>query len=581
MWIYIKDRPKLLLSLLLGVWVLLTLAASLGANLSGSEAYVWYVAQSLDWSYVDSSPLGVFFAWLGFNIAGGTLFGLRLLFIIAQGFALYLFYDVVCPKGGDSRSVGLYFLIALSIPLLHINGFFALADQLLMLAMVVGFWVCAKFLASPTSWWAVALGGSLALIASIGYQGLLLVLALLFCERKLLRSFGLYIALVVCAVLLAPQIWWQYVHDWPILASHFVQHEGYSFGGAFRGLTLAALRFNPLIVGAFLMITLSRKRDGDTEPMARLMRAMFWVCVAFIIYTSSRGITPSLSVIPMLFPLLFVLVDSTKFRGAYRRYLLLATSFSVALIVGLRLFVVVDTYGAAAGESRARSMVDTLLARGVDVVIFNDSPESASMVDFFDSLPSYSMVSSRGRINEYLLRDYMATYYQKRVAVQLPDYAVDAISWDSLAKYFVCLKLPDDGERSYFHIVDKYVPTGAITIQAAVLPEKVLTASRIAITLTIANPSLYDLALGQKKGQYDLVMQLKAEPSGSFHDIILPLKEQILPSQGQIVIGTTALIPTVNTGLYSVVFTLRHFPEPSPANSPVYTMRIINPKSRI
>lgn len=581
MWTYIKDRPKLLLSLLLGVWVLLNIISSLGSEISGGEAYLWHVAKGLDWSYMDSSPLGVLVAWLGFNVGSETLLGLRLFFILSQGFALYLFYGLVQTDGGGARSVFLYFLISLSIPLLHINGFFALADQLLMMVMVVGFWAYSKFSTSSKWWWALVLGGSFALVASVGYQGLLIVPAIVVCNVRLLRSFRFYLALAICVVLLAPQIWWQYLYDWPILAIHVALYDGYSLGEALSGLALTALRFNPFIVVVFLVIIFGSKKEGKEEPMMRLMKAMFWLSVALVAYTSSRSVTPALSMMPLLFPLLFVLVRSAESGATYRRYLFLSTSFSITMIVGIRLFVVVDTYGAAADEMRAHRLTDTLSQIGVSTVLFNDLPLSASMVDFHDSLPAYSMVSSRGKADQYALADFTSHLYEKKVAIQLPDYAVKAISWDSLSRHFVCLGLPDLGVKGYFQIVDRYIPTGGFVISPAVLPPKVLTDSRIAVTLTLTNPYAYEIALGEGGGKYRIIMQLKREPAGPFSDIILPIKAQVLAPGSQVVVGTTALIPNVETGFYSIVFTIREFPLPSPANSDCYTIQIINPKSRI
>jgi 4-amino-4-deoxy-L-arabinose transferase-like glycosyltransferase len=200
------------------IWIL----PRLGITLYVDEAQYWTWSQQLDWGYFSKPPV---IAWL---IAASTaLFGDGMVAVKLPSFILYpatswlLF--VLGRQLFDSR-IGMRAAIAFSLlPFVSGLGLFVSTD-----APLLFFWALAILaLVRALTWnrWAdwLLLGAALGLGVMSKYTMLafgasaLLYLLLAPERRKQLSNPWLWVAIVLAGVLIAPNIWWNWSHDFPTL----------------------------------------------------------------------------------------------------------------------------------------------------------------------------------------------------------------------------------------------------------------------------------------------------------------------------------------------------------------------------
>lgn len=579
---HFKYRPSALLISLIGVWTLLNVAAAVSSDLSGAEAYLWYASRELAWGYVDLSPLAVFFAWLGVSFAGGGELGVRLFFVLLQGAALYLFYRVASRSTPTTQGVWLYFVMAFSVPLLQIYGLFASTEIIFLFATTITLWAFDGYLTKsgwPRQW---LLGLGFAMLVAASPAGIFVVLAILIANPRVLVSWRFYAAGAVAGVLLTPIVWWQVENGWPMVANFMPMTSLGGWGAVGRAVLTLLTWFNPFLLIPFLVLI---TRRGRVEPMERTMRILFWLFLAVILLAALRGADLGVWITPVVLSVLYVLICAATTRQGLRRYLLVFCSCTGVAFVLLRAMIIIEPQTASKLELDdnsivARAAADTLQKAGVETLVLQDDANNASIMSLYTSMPTSTVGSIYGQASVYDTRANEQRLTGHCVAVEISSHARLSTTPDSLALLYTRVELGAPERTAYLVIVPDYHSLRDVRIEIETLPRKVLTASRIALLLKITNPYPYDIEIGQDKGTV-LNIYLRQLPLGKYTRVGVPFKSQTLFAHSTISIASTITIPTVQTAPYSLGLVLERYPLAICYNSPISSLHIVNPKSRI
>lgn len=188
------------------------------------ELYFIACSKHLAWGYVDQPPLVAIAARLA-EPAGYDLIALRALPILAAALTVYLTTALTRELGGGRFAQLLAGIATLAMP-----AYLLLGNTLTTSSFEPLFWTLAFFCAirivrahpQTRRWWWAALGAVVAGGIYGKYSMLLLVAGvgaglLATPQRRVLRSVDPLYAAGLALLLVAPNLWWQATHGWPIV----------------------------------------------------------------------------------------------------------------------------------------------------------------------------------------------------------------------------------------------------------------------------------------------------------------------------------------------------------------------------
>ncbi len=189
------------------------------------ELYFIACSKHLAWGYVDQPPLVALAAWLS-QPAAYELVALRCLPILAAGCTVFLAAAMAHELGGGKFARGLAGTATMLTPAYLLLGntltttsFEPLSWTLVIYAAIRAVSTASRRRNDERNW--IALGLAIAFGAygkySIGLLLAALVVGILLTPGRRVLRWGWLLAAGIALVLLAPNLWWQTVHGWPIV----------------------------------------------------------------------------------------------------------------------------------------------------------------------------------------------------------------------------------------------------------------------------------------------------------------------------------------------------------------------------
>lgn len=186
------------------------------------ELYFIACARHLAWGYVDQPPLVALAAWLS-SPFGYNLVALRLLPALAAAATAGLAVLIARELGGGRYAQWLAGIATALLPAYLLLGNVLTTTSFEGLSWLLAIWCAMRIARGGPGWWWPCLGAAVAFGLYGKYSMALLVCALaigFLCtrERRAPASPWLFAGLAAALVPIAPDLWWQYAHGWPMLA---------------------------------------------------------------------------------------------------------------------------------------------------------------------------------------------------------------------------------------------------------------------------------------------------------------------------------------------------------------------------
>lgn len=191
------------------------------------ELYFIACAKHLAWGYVDQPPLVAIAAWLSAPF-GYTLEALRFLPMLSAALAAVVAIQIAKDLGGGKYAQWLAGISVALLPAYLLLGNILTTTSFESLSWTLVIWCCIK-LCHPElvegrtnlRWW-LLLAASLAFGLYGKYSIALLAVALVIGliatrERRILASWWFPLTTVFTFILVAPNLWWQAAHGWPMI----------------------------------------------------------------------------------------------------------------------------------------------------------------------------------------------------------------------------------------------------------------------------------------------------------------------------------------------------------------------------
>ncbi|HRJ51296.1 MAG TPA: glycosyltransferase family 39 protein [Candidatus Thiothrix moscowensis] len=195
------------------------MVASSGLNLFVDEAQYWYWAQHLDWGYYSKPPVIAAIIAATTSVCGDSEFCVRsgsLLFYPLSTLVLFL----LARRLFGATTALMAAVLFLTLPAVSLSSTLISTDVALFFCWTLALYAFVRVLASNAwgDWLLLGLAIGVGMLSKYT-MGIFFVSALLyalFAQRlDLLRNVRAWVAVLLAALIFAPNLWWNWQHDFP------------------------------------------------------------------------------------------------------------------------------------------------------------------------------------------------------------------------------------------------------------------------------------------------------------------------------------------------------------------------------
>jgi hypothetical protein len=215
-----KNKTLVLFLFILLKFVLQYIAINPAYELHRDEFLHLDLGNHIAWGYVSVPPVT---AWLSYLIIslGKTVFWVKFFPALFGALTIWVVWKIVETLGGNLFALSLSALCVTLSALLRINTLYQ-PNSLEFLLWTTLFFTIIRFVQSQENKWLWYTGFAFALGFLNKYNISFLVLGLfpamlLSKQRKLFANKQFYLVLLVTLILIAPNLWWQYQNDFPVI----------------------------------------------------------------------------------------------------------------------------------------------------------------------------------------------------------------------------------------------------------------------------------------------------------------------------------------------------------------------------
>lgn len=342
--------------LLIAILMLVRLWAAVHTGLLFDEPYYWLWSQHLQPGYYDHPPMVALWIRLGTLLAGNSVLGIRIVFLINMIVATCVAYALgrVLVGRRTGEHVALWTNV---IPIFGIAGIMATPD-----GPSVFFWTLALLAyvmvvkTGRGPWWiAVGIAAGLGLLSKYTnfFLGAGIVLSLLVDPqlRRWFRSPWLWLGGVIALAIFTPVVWWNSTHDWVSFRFQFGRagQTAFSLKYFLTLLVTQPLIFNPLAaVFAGLAAWHTVKRSNPHYRELTLLFATSLPAVVFIFFQATHGEVLQHWLAPTFPALTVAAVIAAESIGADRKMLWRLRTDAVP--IGILAMLIVYAYAATPAD---------------------------------------------------------------------------------------------------------------------------------------------------------------------------------------------------------------------------------------
>jgi len=314
------------------------------------EPYYWLWAKDLAASYYDHPPMVALWIRLGTMLAGDTVLGIRIVFLINMVVATIATYALGRVLFG--RRTGEHAALWTNVtPIFGIAGMMATPDGPSVLFWTLTLLAYALVVETERPFWWLVVGLFAGLGAISKYTNLFLgagiVLSLLVDPplRRWFASPWLWLGGVLALGIFSPVIWWNYAHQWISFSFQFGRagENAFSLRDLLTLIVTQPFIFNPLAaIFAAIAAWHVLKRNAPQLRELTLLFATSLPAVVFILFQATHGAVLQHWLAPVFPALTVAAVVAAERIGDGQRYLRRARTDVVPL--GIVAMLVVFAY---------------------------------------------------------------------------------------------------------------------------------------------------------------------------------------------------------------------------------------------
>jgi hypothetical protein len=366
-------------------WVL----PQLGITLYIDEAQYWTWAQQLDWGYFSKPPGVAALIWLSTALFGDGLLGVKALAMLCYPAAAAACW-AIARRLYDERTAFWSAVAVVTLPMFAWLGLFVSTDALLTLFWALALWTYLRALDSDAwaDWLLLGLVCGLGLLSKYTMAAWLgaAFLHLLAFHRPRLASAKPWLAAGLALLILSPNIYWNFTHDFPTLKHTADITLNKKAGGGFKALgefwAAQWISFGP-VLGSVFFIVLAQVKQSWRDDRTRLL---LWFALPLWAVVSAQAMKSSANAnwaAPAFAPAAIAAV-AWLLQREKKRLLVIGLAINIALVAAVyhwpSLLAVAHVQNPAKKSPFARAMGWDELGRQLTPII-QAHPEAVLVAD--------------------------------------------------------------------------------------------------------------------------------------------------------------------------------------------------------
>lgn len=399
-------------------WGLLSIIQAANTELFDDEAYYWVYSRFLDWGYFDHPPMIAALIKAGYAIFHNEL-GVRILIIALNTATIFLIQQLTYKK--DDR---LFYAVALSIAVAQVGGILAAPDIPLLFFVVLFFYQYQRFLRNTNVINSVLLGIVMACMLYSKYHGVLVIVFTLLSNLKLFTNRYTYLAGLVCLLLFAPHLYWQYTHGFPSIQYHLLERNASNYRFTFTTeYILGQIAFAGPVIGWFLLLVAFRYRPVSDQERA-MKYTLAGTYFVFLISTY-KGRVEANWTIPAFISLMVLSHQYLVKNYHLQKWIYRSLPISLLLVLALRLYIMswfppVSWIKRNEFHGNREWATDMQQKAGGLPIVFINTYQRASKYWFYTGRPAFSMNSPYYRRNNFNMWPIEDSLIGKTVYMNVP-----------------------------------------------------------------------------------------------------------------------------------------------------------------
>lgn len=317
------------------LWLFAALIQANGTELFDDEAYYWTYSKFLDWGYFDHPPMIALMIKAGSLLFSGEL-GVRLIAVFMGTATIYLIERLTRPE-----DLKLFYAIVLQIAILQIGNTIAAPDIPLFFFTAL-FFLLYKSFTEKANWRnSVGLAIITAMLLYSKYHGLLIIIATLLSNWKLLFKPMTWLVIAVSVLLYMPHVIWQLEHGLPSLYYHLFERLSPPYSITFTtDYLLGQLLFAGPFIGALIIWGAINHKVVD-ESQKAMKWSLGFVYILFL-FSSFKTRTEANWTVLLLVPLIVLGYQSIVKKEKLKLWVYRLLPISMILILAVRVYMILD-----------------------------------------------------------------------------------------------------------------------------------------------------------------------------------------------------------------------------------------------
>jgi hypothetical protein len=414
-----KDLRKNQRLLFYAGWFLINIIQATTTELFDDEAYYWVYSRFLDWGYFDHPPMVAALIKAGYAVFHNEL-GVRVPMVILNTATIFIIQELTAKK--DER---LFYAIAASMAVAQIGGILAAPDIPLLFFTALFFLLFQRFLYRLNFVNTLLLGICMACLLYSKYHGVLVIFFAFISNFKLLTKPQAYGAGLICLLLFAPHLYWQYIHNFPSLQYHLFERNApnYKFSFTLDYIIGQIALAGPLM--GWLLLWAAWKNKSFTLSERAMHYTFVGIYLVFLVSTL-KGRAEANWTVAAFIPMMVLSHQYMVKHYRLRRLLLKSVPFTLGLVILARIYLmswVPSIPGIERNEFHNNHVWTNEVhqkAKQLPVVFIN-SYQKASKYWFYTGVPALSLNSPYYRRNNYNLWPVEDSLIGKPVYLVVPD----------------------------------------------------------------------------------------------------------------------------------------------------------------
>jgi hypothetical protein len=397
----LEDKSQNQFFIFLAGWSILNIIQSSFTGISNDEAYYWMYSRFLEWGYFDHPPAIAVIIKAGYFLSPSE-FGVRLFTILLSTGTLCLIYKLSKPHKEDFL---LFFIIFLSIPLVHAGGFLATPDIPFVFVVTCFLFHYKNYLENDNLKNSMILAVLFAALMYTKYHGILVIGFTIAGSWSVLKRKSFWIATFISLILFAPHLWWQYIHDFPSIRYHLFDRSTEKYKIDF---TLEFIGGQVLILGPFtgLILLYTSFKNQEKIPFNRILKFNLAGILIFFLISSFKSRIEANWTSAAFIPLIILSFNYIKSRVRLRKWTIGLSIPTMILIVIARVFLMLPEIPFPVRANNeffkwkawAKQVENKA---GQAPVVFMNSYQKASKYTFYTGRTAHSLNNFMYRKNQY------------------------------------------------------------------------------------------------------------------------------------------------------------------------------------